>query len=50
MDTKLTAPARVPDARAARYLSLSGDERLGRLVGEGSEAFAELYQRYHQRL
>jgi RNA polymerase sigma factor (sigma-70 family) len=51
MDTKLTAPARVPNARAARYLSLSGDERLGRLVGEGSErAFTELYQRYHQRL
>ena len=32
-------------------LSLLGDERLARLVGEGSErAFAALYERYHQPL
>jgi RNA polymerase sigma factor (sigma-70 family) len=34
-----------------RRLSLAGDERLARLVKDGDEqAFATLYERYHQRL
>ena len=37
--------------RAIHLLPLSGDERLARLAGDGSErAFAALYERYHQPL
>lgn len=51
MDSQLAALGQMPGGRGLRHLSLSGDERLAKLVGQGSEhAFAALYERYHERL
>lgn len=48
---ELGALEQVAGGRVSHPLPLGGDERLARLVGEGSQrAFTALYERYHQRL
>ncbi|MDQ6749588.1 MAG: RNA polymerase sigma factor [Actinomycetota bacterium] len=50
MEAQIDVPTTGTEARPLR-LAVLGDERLARLVGDGSErAFAALYQRYHQPL
>jgi DNA-directed RNA polymerase specialized sigma24 family protein len=51
MDAPTIAAGRAPASGLSVRLALLGDERLARLVGNGSErAFASLYERYHQPL
>ena len=50
-DTRTAVSPPIVGVTPPRRLSLAGDERLARLVRDGSEdAFAALYERYHQRL